>query len=103
MKSLSAKLFAIFTIAVVAVAIWGWVALFNHGAQGTEAQWSGVDETVVEKYASEAGRPASKPLINTDRGDMLLFFFTIAGAAGGFVAGYCWRKLTTEKTTKGKS
>ena len=57
------------------------------------AKWAGVDETVVEKYAEEAGRPAWKPFINTDQGDLLLFFFLIAGAVGGFVGGYCFREL----------
>ncbi|MEI7958113.1 MAG: cobalt ABC transporter permease [Verrucomicrobiota bacterium] len=57
------------------------------------ANWAGVDETVVEKYAEAAGRPARKPYINTDQGDLLLFFFLIAGAAGGFIAGYCFREL----------
>jgi len=57
------------------------------------AKWAGVDETVVEKYAAAAGRPARKPYINTDQGDLLLFFFLIAGSAGGFVGGYCFREL----------
>jgi hypothetical protein len=55
--------------------------------------WSGVDETVVEKYAEEAGRPARKPYINTDQGDLLLFVFLIAGIAGGFTGGYYFRVL----------
>ena len=59
--------------------------------------WSGVDETVVEKYAEAAGRPARKPYINTDQGDLLLFCFVIAGAAGGFVSGYCFRELFPPK------
>jgi len=49
--------------------------------------WKGVDDTVVDKYAEEAGRPSRKAYIDTDRGDLLLFFFLIAGAAGGVVAG----------------
>ncbi|MEI6033213.1 MAG: cobalt ABC transporter permease [Verrucomicrobiae bacterium] len=60
-------------------------------------QWHGVDETVVEKFAAAAGRPASPPLINTDQGDLLLFFFLIAGTAGGFVAGYCFREMFPPK------
>jgi cobalt/nickel transport protein len=55
--------------------------------------WVGVDETVVEKIAREHGREAKPPLVNTDRGDLLLFIFLAAGAAGGFIAGYCWRRL----------
>jgi hypothetical protein len=61
------------------------------GRQGHE--WEGVDKTVVEKHADAAGHPARTPYINTDQGDLLLFFFLIAGSAGGFVAGYCFRAL----------
>jgi cobalt/nickel transport system permease protein len=57
------------------------------------AGWDGVDKTVVEKFAQEAGRPPREPLINTDRGDLLLFVFLAAGAVGGFAAGYCYRAL----------
>lgn len=60
-------------------------------------KWPGVDETVVEKYAKEHGRQANEPLINTDQGDLLLFVFLIAGAVGGFAAGYSWRILMVEK------
>lgn len=59
-----------------------------------ETKWPGVDETVVEKIASEHGRQARRPLINTEQGDLLLFMFLLAGAIGGFAAGYYWRMLT---------
>ncbi len=66
-------------------------------------KWPGVDETVVEKYAREQGREAVPPLINTDRGDLLLFVFLAAGAIAGFAAGYFWRMLIVEKpATVGK-
>ena len=55
--------------------------------------WEGVDDTVVGRYAQQAGHPARKAYIDTDRGDMLLFFFLMAGVAGGFVGGYCFRDL----------
>jgi hypothetical protein len=60
---------------------------------GRTASWSGVDETVIEKFADKAGRPAWKPFINTDQGDLILFVFLLAGAAGGFAAGYWFRVL----------
>lgn len=63
-------------------------------------KWPGVDESVVEKYAKEHGREAKAPLINTDQGDLLLFVFLLAGAAGGFTAGYCWRELTHNRAKK---
>jgi len=58
-----------------------------------DAEWSGVDTTVVAKFAKEAGRPPSEPLLHTERGDILLFLFLIAGTAGGFVGGFYFRDL----------
>ena len=66
-----------------------------------DTQWSGVDETVVEKFAHEAGRTARDPYINTDQGDILLFVFLLAGVAGGFVLGYYFRDLFSEKRVVG--
>ncbi len=66
----------------------------------SQQKWPGVDESVVEKYAKEHGREAREPLINTDQGDLLLFVFLVAGAAGGFVAGYTWRMLMEKRTGK---
>lgn len=62
-------------------------------AEEPKPKWPGVDEAVVEKYAKELGREAREPYINTDQGDLLLFLFALAGAAGGFVMGYYWHKL----------
>jgi len=56
-------------------------------------KWPGVDESVIEKFAKEHGQEARKALINTDQGDLLLFVFLLAGAVGGFIAGYYWRAL----------
>jgi hypothetical protein len=58
-----------------------------------QEKWEGVDKTVVEKFAEQAGRPPREPYLNTDRGDLLLFLFLLAGAVGGFVAGYTFRGL----------
>lgn len=58
-----------------------------------KAEWSGVDESIVEKVAREHGRAAWTPFINTDQGDILLFVFLLAGATGGFILGFYWRKL----------
>ena len=64
------------------------------------AEWPGVDESVVEKYAEEHGRAAREPFINTDQGDVLLFMFLIGGIIGGFAAGYYWRMLTENRPAK---
>lgn len=63
-----------------------------------EKKWTGVDESVVEKYAKEHGREARRPYIDTDQGDLLLFVFLLAGTAGGFLAGYSWKNLMEKKT-----
>ncbi len=56
-------------------------------------EWAGVDETVVEKFAEEAGHEARDPYINTDQGDLLLFVFALGGVFAGFIGGYCFRDL----------
>ncbi len=71
-----------------------------HCSLVTAAEWSGVDESVIEKYAKEHGREAVAPLINTDQGDLLLFAFLLAGAIGGFTAGYYWRILMENSYAK---
>jgi len=63
-------------------------------------KWSGVDESVIEKVAKEHGREAREPVINTDRGDLLLFVFLLAGVVGGFIGGYYWRALTEKKVAR---
>ena len=80
----------------VLIAVWLIAALSvgaYWGLRHTKGGWDGVDKTVVEKYAREAGRPPREPFINTDRGDLLLFVFLIAGICGGFVGGYYFREL----------
>lgn len=78
--------------AVLVLALPLWLMAVPFPARAA-ADWDGVDKKVVEKFAQEAGHPAREPLINTDRGDLLLFVFLVAGAVGGFVAGYCYRSL----------
>ncbi len=70
-------------------------------ASNPVARWSGVDKSVVERFASRAGREPWQPLINTDKGDLLLFVFMVAGIAGGFTLGYYYRKLFGERTGQG--
>lgn len=74
-----------------------WSGVVFTAIAGAEDKWPGVDETVVERIAEARGRGARAPLINTDQGDLLLFVFLVAGAVGGFAAGYWWRMLVTEK------
>lgn len=64
--------------------------------------YTGVDEAVVEKIAGEHGRSARRPLLDPGEGDLLLFAFLIAGAVGGFAAGYYWRTLTERRSEEKK-
>lgn len=60
--------------------------------RASAAKWPGVDESVVERVAAEAGRqPWNSPFAL--EGDLLLFCFLVAGIAGGFVLGYAYRAL----------
>lgn len=81
-------------IVLACIALIGSLVLPEESSSSEEGSWSGVDETVIEKHAEESGQPASDPLINTDKGDLLLFVFALGGAIGGFVAGYCWCRVT---------
>jgi len=67
------------------------------GLRTSDSKWSGVDESVVEKFAIEANRPPHEPLINIEHGDLPLLLFLLAGAAGGFAAGYSFRGLFPPK------
>ncbi len=98
MNNIAGKLSVGLLIIIVLVALSYWtVTMFSRADVNAEGKWAGVDETVIEKYAAAAGREPLEPLINTDQGDLLLFVFALSGAAGGFVAGYCWRMLIHEK------
>jgi hypothetical protein len=62
-----------------------------------EEAWTGIDVSIVGKYAAKYGHPPRDPYINTDRGDLLLFVFTVAGVVGGFIMGFNARRLFYEK------
>jgi len=85
--------FQIFLMVIFLILTSHFLLLTSAFAEG----WKGVDESVIEKYAKEHGREAITPIINTDQGDLLLFVFLIAGTVGGFVAGYYWRTLITQR------
>ena len=97
MKNLGRAVMIGVLVVVVALAALGWILLADNVPEGEEGPWGGVDVTVIEKYAVDAGREPREPFINTDQGDLLLFVFALGGAVGGFAAGYYWRRLVMEK------
>lgn len=66
-------------------------------------KWTGIDVSIVGKYAGKYGRPPRDPYINTDQGDLLLFVFTFFGLLGGIIIGYNFRKLFVEGKSKNSS
>jgi cobalt/nickel transport protein len=79
------------------------ILLSQSSVVSSAEKWTGVDESVIERYAKEHGREARAPLINTDQGDLLLFVFLLAGAVGGFFAGYYWKTLTLKSDAGSRS
>ena len=72
-------------------------------AEGEKPEkWGGIDEAVIEKYATDKGREAAEPLFNVE-GDMLLFLFALAGAIGGFIMGYYWHKVFVVEKPNGEN
>lgn len=65
----------------------------NKHTESEKQKWTGIDVSIVGKYAKKYGHPPRDPYINTDQGDLLLFVFTAAGVIGGFIIGYNFRKL----------
>ncbi len=68
-----------------------------------DGKWTGIDVSIVGKYAKKYGRPPRDPYINTDQGDLLLFVFTFFGLVGGIIIGYNFRKLFVEGEDKDNS
>jgi len=63
------------------------------GSVSAAEKWPGIDDAVVNKIAREHGRQERPSLFPAAEGDLQLFVFLLAGAVGGFVAGYYWRVL----------
>ncbi len=61
-----------------------------------KGDYVGIDASIMEKRAEEAGRAARAPLINTDQGDLLLFVFAVGGLIAGGLMGYFGRMLLVE-------
>ena len=69
----------------------GWAAVWALARK--TGGWVGLDAGVMEQVAGDAGRPAWRPFINTDVGDLLLFVFLAGAFVAGGVIGWLVRAL----------
>ncbi len=84
-------------LVVISLALLG---LWGSGPVRAGEKWPGIDEAVVNRIAREHGRAERPSLFPAAEGDLQLFMFLLAGAAGGFVAGYYWRVLLEGKNKR---
>jgi cobalt/nickel transport system permease protein len=54
--------------------------------------WQAADDMVEQRFAAKGGTKPTEPAAE-DRGELPGFFAMLAGAIGGFIAGYCFRAL----------
>jgi hypothetical protein len=85
-------------MAILILGTLGSLALSEQNIVREKGLWSDATDVLAGKAANQAGRESRPPLINTEQGNMLVFFFCLGGVAGGFIIGYNWRKLLVEKT-----
>jgi cobalt/nickel transport protein len=64
-------------------------------------EWAGVDEAVIGRFVSAAGRKPL-PVIDWVQGDLLLFAFLCAGLIAGFVLGFYGRGLFADGAGQAK-
>ena len=66
----------------------------NAAPTETTPSFAGMDESVNEKMAEEAGAPSREPFINTEAmGDLWNFILLLGGGAAGFIIGRNWNQL----------
>jgi hypothetical protein len=87
-------------IAILAIAIVGSIVFSADNIVRENGIWSDATDVLSRKAAEQAGREARAPYINTEQGNMLVFFFCLGGVAAGSIIGYSWRSLLTEKVKR---
>jgi cobalt/nickel transport system permease protein len=71
----------------------GGIAILISSQSAAAADYTGIDELVIESAATQAGRPPRAPWIDLDRGDLGLFVFCLGGFVSGFFVGLNWNRL----------
>jgi len=96
MKNWSKLIPSVAVIAVLALAVLGITGLAGENPVKEAGQWSDTTDVLSNLAAAQAGRETREPFINTEQGNMLVFFFGLGGIISGFAIGYNWRRLLAE-------
>ncbi len=84
-------------VAILVLAIVGSVALSDKNVVREKGLWSDATDVLSGQAAEQVGREARAPFINTEKGNMLVFFFALGGVAAGSTIGYNWRMILADK------
>ena len=84
-------------VAILVLAIVGSVDLSDKNVVREKGLWSDATDVLSGQAAEQVGREARTPFINTEKDNMLVFFFALGGVAAGFAIGYNWRIILAAK------
>jgi len=90
-----AKIIATSFILILTLAAIAGTAMYAVNMAKEKGPWG--DTTDV--LAGSTGRVAHDPLINTEQGNMLVFFFTMGSLTASSIVGYNWRGLFRRRDT----
>ncbi len=97
MRSLGKIVAISVVVAILVLAIVGSVALSDKNVIREKGLWSDATDVLSGQAAEQVGREARAPFLNTEKGNMLVFFFALGGVAAGFTIGYNWRMILADK------
>ena len=87
-------------VVILVMAIVGSIALSDENVVREKGLWSDATNVLSRQAAEQMGREARAPFINTEKGNMLVFLFTLGGVAAGFAIGYNWRIILAAKVRR---
>ena len=97
MRSLGKIVAISVAVTILVLAIIGSVVLSDKNVVREKGLWSDATDVLSRQAAERAGREARAPFINTEKGNMLVFFFALGGVVAGSAVGYNWRIILAAK------
>ncbi|APV45112.1 hypothetical protein Dform_01793 [Dehalogenimonas formicexedens] len=82
-----------FVVLIGLAAIIGTFLLASNNPVKDDGPFSDATDVLSGDAAAGAGREARDPLLNTEQGNMLVFFFTLGSLVAGGIIGKYWRQL----------